>query len=111
MVLEGGVWYWIYCIIYLLFVCKGLVMKDLCVCGRVSEWECAKCEEVGYCSETCQEEDWPNHKSFCRDIRRKRKEMKRRLKEEQKRSLALRSLDTVSSLSHHILHVHWHREF
>ena len=56
------------------------VVKELCVCGQVAEYDCARCETKGYCSEECQESDYKQHKKLCRRIRRQRKEDKRKQK-------------------------------
>jgi hypothetical protein len=54
------------------------VLKELCVCGRVAEYECARCEGRGYCSEDCQEEDYKKHKKLCRKLKQQRKEDRRK---------------------------------
>ena len=40
-------------------------MLDLCVCGKVSEFECSHCNSRGYCGEDCQTQDWDNHLPMC----------------------------------------------
>ena len=36
--------------------------------------ECLGCYDAMYCSEECQKAAWPDHKNFCREVQRKRKE-------------------------------------
>lgn len=39
--------------------------EDTCVCGKEAEYECSGCRKQGYCSETCQTEDWNFHEYYC----------------------------------------------
>ena len=43
----------------------GEVMLELCVCGRVSNFECSLCGARGYCGEECQGRDWEAHIPIC----------------------------------------------
>lgn len=48
--------------------------------------ECMGCLEIMYCSEDCQREDWLEHKEYCKEVQRKRKEEEEQKKAEQKLS-------------------------
>ena len=37
-------------------------------CTETNNMICGGCHWVGYCSRTCQERDWENHKRFCRSF-------------------------------------------
>ena len=41
---------------------------------------CGGCTAVVYCSDACQQADWPHHKKFCKDMKERRKEYKGALK-------------------------------
>lgn len=35
-------------------------------CGTEADYGCSRCKSVAYCSEKCQEIDWPTHKTTCK---------------------------------------------
>ncbi|KAI6655233.1 Multiple epidermal growth factor-like domains protein 10 isoform X4 [Oopsacas minuta] len=43
---------------------EDAVMMELCVCGRVSQFDC-QCGIRGYCGEDCQTKDWDEHLPLC----------------------------------------------
>ena len=47
------------------------VMLELCVCGKVSNFECSLCGERGYCGEECQSRDWEAHMPICSKAQKK----------------------------------------
>ena len=40
---------------------------ELCVCGKYADMECSNCERRGYCSSSCQRNDWLKHEPHCRN--------------------------------------------
>ena len=34
-------------------------------CGNIGYYRCSNCKNVIYCSQKCQIDDWPKHKSEC----------------------------------------------
>ena len=44
---------------------EDITMLELCVCGKVSQFECGQCGIRGYCGEECQTKDWEDHIPKC----------------------------------------------
>ena len=44
---------------------EDIAMLELCVCGKVSQFECGQCGVRGYCGEDCQGKDWEEHLPKC----------------------------------------------
>ena len=44
---------------------EDVAMLELCVCGKVSQFECGQCGIRGYCGEECQTNDWEEHIPKC----------------------------------------------
>jgi hypothetical protein len=43
------------------------IKRELCICGKVSIFECSNCSLQGYCSEECQKRHWgQDHKAKCK---------------------------------------------
>ena len=38
-------------------------------CGKRAYLKCARCYDRIYCNRFCQELDWPQHKTYCNNIR------------------------------------------
>ena len=45
------------------------VKRECSSCGKASESlkHCTRCRKVSYCGKSCQQADWPRHKSMCAD--------------------------------------------
>lgn len=71
----------------------ALAAGELCVCGKFADLECTNCKKRGYCSRACQEKDWPDHQTFCREVS-SRRERRRRRRRARSREGGARSADT-----------------
>uniref|UniRef100_A0A1X7V0T6 MYND-type domain-containing protein n=1 Tax=Amphimedon queenslandica TaxID=400682 RepID=A0A1X7V0T6_AMPQE len=67
--------------LYIQAIDKNAIILELCVCGKFAELECTDCRGKGYCSETCQTDDWPDHVRTCRVMSARRKEERRQRKQ------------------------------
>lgn len=42
-----------------------LVLRTKCMCGKPTDTQCSGCGSTYYCSEACQQRDWPTHEAIC----------------------------------------------
>lgn len=43
-------------------------IQYVCVCGQKANLMCIRCQVRWYCSKSCQEEDYPNHREGCKSL-------------------------------------------